>query len=368
MENKSIFIVDDEPSFCEMIQEVLEDDFDTYTAATGSEALENISELTPNIVLLDVGLPDIDGYQVCQKIKESDHDDQISVVFISGRESIEERLKGYDSGADDYLVKPINIEELRVKMHAISKFQRGKESLKTQEKFSRDMAFQAMSEASQYGSALQFFKQASQCTSNMEIAQAVVDLGTSFSLKCSVQIRRQNTITLRSGGGNCSPIEEQLFEVLCSRGRVYNFNQRYMFNDAHVSILVTDMPIGDEVLSGRLNDLMATIVEAAESAIINLARFDGLKDLLGATQATVTTVANSYSEHKGKTISLMDSMISQMEYALGGLGLTEEQEEFFIKLAESTLESLIELHGEAFIIEQNLEAIVNKIKDQVEGA
>jgi len=367
MEKKLIFIVDDEPDFSDMIQEVLDDDYDTFTFATGGEVLEKINTITPNIVLLDVGLPDIDGYQVCKEIKKNDFDDHISVMFLSGRDSLEERLSGYNVGADDYLVKPIDINELLSKVRTISKFQQSKENLKAQEKISRDMAFQAMGEASQYGAVLQFFKQASTCETNLEIAQAIIDICTNFSLKCSVQIRKGVPLSLRSIGGECSPIEDQLFEVLSSRSRVYNFNQRYMFNDRHVSILITNMPIADEVLSGRLNDLMATIIEAAESAIINLARFDGLKGLLEATQSTVTTVSETYSRNKDKTMSLMDNMISSMEFALGGLGLTEEQETFFIQLAESTLSSLMDLHGEAFIIEQDLGKIVNEIQSHVAG-
>jgi len=109
-----------------------------------------------------------------------------------------------------------------------------------------------------------------------------------------------------------------------SRGRVYKFNQRYMFNDSHISILVTNMPIDNEALSGRLNDLLATVVEAAESAIVSLSRFDVLKQLLKTTQSKVSLVSSTYSEHKNKTTSLMDNMIGSMEFVLEGLGLTEE--------------------------------------------
>jgi len=365
MEKKLVFIVDDEPDFLELMEEALKSDFDIRGLTTGRAALEKIEDETPNIILLDVGLPDMDGYQVCKEIKKADRGDNMSVIFISGHDSLEQRLSGYNSGADDYIAKPVEVDEILAKVHAVSKFQSSKEYVRTQEIYSREMAFQAMSEAAQYGSVLQFIKTASQSTNNEEIAQAVSGICSEFHLNSSIQIRGDDALTLRFNSGACSPIEIQLFELLSKQGRVYTFNKRYMFNDLHVSILITNMPIEDEIKAGRLNDLLATIVEAAESAVTNLARFKILKKLLETTQSTVTTISNSYSENQNETTAIMDRMIKDMGLALDRIGLTEEQEAYFVKLAESTLEELIHLHDEERKVELDLEGVVAGIKKSI---
>jgi len=158
MSNKRVYLVDDEPDFLELEREALDGDFNISCMSFGHAILNEIDYTQPSIVLLDVELPDINGYEVCKQIKEKDQHDNISIIFISGNDSINERLAGYSAGADDYIVKPVDIFELKAKAHIVSKFQQNKENIKTQETLARDMAFQAMSEASQYGRVLQFRK------------------------------------------------------------------------------------------------------------------------------------------------------------------------------------------------------------------
>ncbi len=362
MNRKSVFVVDDEPDFLELIQAILEDDFDVSVMTTEQEALDKCAEALPDIILLDVGMPDMDGYQVCREVKNSDADDTISVIFISGRDSLKERLAGYNVGADDYIAKPVDLEELLVKVHTIRKFQLSKDNLKQQEILSRSMAFQAMSEAAQYGSVLQFFKKAASCSSYNEIAQAVVEVCTEFCLSCAVQIRGEEALTLRSSGGPCSPIEHQLFELLSSRGRIFTFKRRGMFNDGDISILVTNIPIEDKNRSGRLVDLLAAIVEAAQSAIVSLARLNTLKNLLASTQTTLATISKNYSAQKSETVSIIDKMIIDMEVAIGAMGMTDEQEQYFVNLAESTLADLLKQHSEDHVIEKSLGDIVSEMQ------
>jgi len=365
MAKKSIFVVDDEPDFLEMVQEILIDDFDITTMTTGQEAFDKFEAAQPDIILLDIGLPDIDGYQVCQEIKKQDLEDSVSIIFISGRDSLNERLTGYNAGADDYIVKPVELAELLAKVQTINKFQRGKETLKQQELLSRNMAFQAMTEASQYGSVLQFFKKAALCSNCDEIAKEIVEVCNEFTLNCGVQIRGEGALTLRSSGGECSPMEYQLFELLSQRGRIYTYNQRVMFNAGDISILVTNMPTEDEVRSGRLVDLLAAIVEAAQSALINLARLNTLKTLLDTTQSTLATISKSYSEQKEETVTVIDRMTIDMEAAIVKMGMTEQQEEYFVNLAEVTLRTLLKQHDEDYIIEQSLSDIVADIQKYV---
>jgi response regulator RpfG family c-di-GMP phosphodiesterase len=86
------------------------------TAVTGEECLEKLPQFNPELVLLDIMMPGIDGYETCRRIKQSSFGDFTQVVLVSGKASTAERLQGYEVGADDYVVKPFDHDELLAKI------------------------------------------------------------------------------------------------------------------------------------------------------------------------------------------------------------------------------------------------------------
>ncbi|MEW6057664.1 MAG: response regulator [Bdellovibrionota bacterium] len=119
MTNKQkILIVDDEPRNQRIVSEVLEGLVEFKVASSGEEALQVIAAYLPDLVLLDIMMPGIDGYEVCKKIKTDPKLNLMKVLLVSGKAMLEEKLKGYDVGADDYITKPFVPEELLAKAKA----------------------------------------------------------------------------------------------------------------------------------------------------------------------------------------------------------------------------------------------------------
>jgi len=365
MSKPRILSVEDDVDFQYLLRYLLKDDYDITTTATAAEAQHEFAVNQADIVLLDVGLPDMDGYQLCKALKAADRDEHSVFIFISGHESLEQRLAGYSAGADDYIVKPVETDELKARIKSISKFQQDKRSLQAQEQFSREMAFKAMGEASQYGTILQFIKQATGCQSLRELALACAEICSNLSLNCCVQLKGQEALALRANGGECSPIELELFEVLSGRGRIFPFGNRAMCNDRHVSLLITNLPSDDEEKTGQIRDLLAAIVEAAEAAVVSLTQRSTLQQLLASMQSTLASVTEVYSDNKGQTTEIMDAMMREMEENLRVLGLTDEQEAFFFRLVNGTQTSLMKMLDHEQNIEEQLVAIVDRIKHSI---
>lgn len=106
----SILIVDDEESIVSFLTMGLESDgFRVYKAYNGEDAIEIANNLKPNVVILDVMLPGINGYKVCEEIKTKI--DTI-IIMLTAREDIDDRIKGLEIGADDYMIKPFSYREL----------------------------------------------------------------------------------------------------------------------------------------------------------------------------------------------------------------------------------------------------------------
>jgi DNA-binding response OmpR family regulator len=116
-----ILVVDDDKTNLKFLKEILEDHFQLYPVDSGEEALRVISNFRPDLVLLDIMLPGLDGYSVCQSIKEDKLFSEVKIILISAKAMLNERQKGYEAGADDYITKPFDHEELMIKIHSLLK-------------------------------------------------------------------------------------------------------------------------------------------------------------------------------------------------------------------------------------------------------
>ncbi|MCF6247755.1 MAG: response regulator [Desulfobacula sp.] len=104
---KKILIVDDEPNIVVPLEFLMQqNDYDVATAGTGEKALELISEWKPDLILLDIMLPGMDGYEVCQKIRQEKELNSIKIVFLSAMARSIDIAKGMGLAADDYITKP----------------------------------------------------------------------------------------------------------------------------------------------------------------------------------------------------------------------------------------------------------------------
>ncbi len=110
---KKIFIVEDELDFLSTLRERLEfEGFVVITAVDGEEALKKIPEEKPDLILLDIMLPEMNGYQVCRELKSNPETETIPVVVVTAKSQESDKFWAKETGADDYVTKPFEMEEL----------------------------------------------------------------------------------------------------------------------------------------------------------------------------------------------------------------------------------------------------------------
>jgi two-component system OmpR family response regulator len=112
-----ILVVDDEPNIAELLSAALSfEGYQVGVASTGAEAIEQVRAFRPNLVMLDVMLPDFDGTEVCRRLRNQG--EQMPIVFLTARDATQEKVEGLSMG-DDYVTKPFSIEELMARVGAI---------------------------------------------------------------------------------------------------------------------------------------------------------------------------------------------------------------------------------------------------------
>ena len=119
---KKILIVDDEPNIIELARLYLDQEgFETDSAVDGQEALEKVRQVDFNLMILDLMLPKVDGWQVCQQIRlnENPAKSELPIIMLTARSDEIDRIVGLEMGADDYLCKPFNPRELVARIRAI---------------------------------------------------------------------------------------------------------------------------------------------------------------------------------------------------------------------------------------------------------
>lgn len=116
LKHYKILAVDDDLANLNIISEILADDYIVETAKDGEEALSLVGTFVPDLVLLDIMMPGIDGYEVCRELRANPKLANTKILFLSAKELLEDRLSGYEVGGDDYITKPFDEDELLAKI------------------------------------------------------------------------------------------------------------------------------------------------------------------------------------------------------------------------------------------------------------
>jgi len=113
-----ILVVDDDRSLRDALRRALTlAEYDVVLAEGGQDGLTRIATDVPDAVVLDIGMPDIDGLEVCRRLRSSGN--RVPVLILTARDAVEDRIDGLDAGADDYLVKPFDVGELKARVRAL---------------------------------------------------------------------------------------------------------------------------------------------------------------------------------------------------------------------------------------------------------
>lgn len=113
----SILVVDDDPRIVNMLRRALTyEGYAVRTAGTGTAGLASARDEPPNLIVLDLMLPDLDGYEVCRRLRSGS---DLPILMLTARDEVDDRVRGLDEGADDYLVKPFALQELLARVRVL---------------------------------------------------------------------------------------------------------------------------------------------------------------------------------------------------------------------------------------------------------
>jgi len=349
--NHRVMIVDDDEITAASLDLALRTTFETCLFHSGDAALAALEDNRPDVILLDIAMPGLDGYETCRRLrKRLPAEEQPAVIFVSAKDSLEDRLQAYESGGDDFIVKPILPPELVRKVRVMVSLVAERKQLKASADSARQMAMGFLTNLGETGTALQFLRNSQSCREPAELAQLTIATLREYGLETNVQLRPPGEILTFIESGRATPLEESVFAMMRDQDRIFQFRQRLIVNYPHVSVLIKNLPIADTDRCGRLRDLLAIIAEGCESSMLALirtaeieARTRQLQQTSAAVQAAITSLHAQYQAQQADTRIILHQMHDKFSHDLMFLGLTETQEDRLMQLLDSSIEETLEL-------------------------
>jgi CheY-like chemotaxis protein len=370
-----ILAVDDEPFNLEIIEEILEDlDFELQVATSGPECLAMVEGYMPQVILLDVSMPQMNGYEVCKALKANPNTAHIIVMFVSARGTVEERMEGYSVGAEDYIVKPFGHDELKSKLKNLNQVLIEKQSLEKQVEDATSTAFNAMANSSEMGQIVNYIENIGFINNPQDLGKALIDCLQTFDLQSNVEFRHGDTIEHFALSGVCSPIVIELFDMLKNKGRLHEFSHRILVNYEMISLLILNMPDHDPDKHGRIRDHVCFIVSVTEQQL----RAIMTKQMLESQQQKLNDVASTVhskfhgligllNENRESNEKVFKQLQEDLEVRIPTMGLDEDQEVFIYKKVDETIqnsiareESVKQVKAAFTEIEQDLSLLLKK--------
>lgn len=363
-----ILLVDDLEENRMLLEVILEDNYELLHAASGHECLDIVNHSAPDLILLDVTMPGMDGYEVCHHIKSNAGTADIPIIFVSARVSPEERLAGFEAGGDDYVTKPVDDNDLLKKVEESLSVRAENLKIKDSVDDAMNVAMEAMVSSSELGTLNQFLRDCAASESYRALADALFEVTRSFGLNCSFQFRPKEQVL--NFGCEDDSLDSRLLSKSVRGEKIMDFEQRTVVSVPTAGILIKNMPVGERAKYGRLKDHLAVLIDSVESKIDALIitmnmqahRAKLVENLIEENDQQLAEIRTKISDRDSERRQIMMGLLNSVEEQLFSLGLDDDQEKHLMGMLDSGVQQVTNLPDFGAEIEASFATAQEKLK------
>ncbi|MBK1649187.1 response regulator [Rhabdochromatium marinum] len=365
-------LVDDDEYSTAPVNLLLQQTYKTLCVDSGEAALAQFDAFRPDVVLLDIDMPGLNGYETCRRLRTREDvtaDQQPAVIFISSHDTLEERLQAYDSGGDDFINKPAVPDEVLRKVQTVVKMLSQQKRLHAEKQSTYKALIDVLTDLGEHGLVIHALRSSLACQSMPELAALIIDVLGNYGLTAHVQLRPPGECLTFVNEGCVTPLEESVFDHVKNFERIFQFRRQLIVNFPHVSILVRNMPVADSDRCGRLRDYLAMIGEGCEQgaqALIHTAQIKERTHKLEATaiavERAIHALREQYQQQQQQTLSITQSLNQRLVQQVFLLGLSEQQEQQIEELFDSEIDKMLELFNHGLDFDSQLNDLVMLLK------
>ncbi len=356
-----VLVVDDSEINLELVKSCLEDKFEVVLLDSGRRCLESVKDIAPDLILLDIRMPGLDGFSVCQALKSSDDTAFIPIIFLTSLDQVADRVEGYACGAEDYITKPFNKDELVGQINAALNIAGQQKQWVEQYEMNKDdhEAEKDALEQLYEMSVLMGFHQ--KCTTFDD----VVDLGYELVKVCRVlgldgSLQMKTHAGMQYIGCRMDSLEAKLLLKEVKSGGHNQPLNRLIFHSKNLSLLIKNMPQDNGKKYDRVQDDIQHLVNSASNRFEILAleesektnQREGVQHLGNAIFFLEKTLNNQNREVRER---LVESLRDTLNY-VDALNLERGIEKGIVNHVEACLRQAESIGGIG-----DISAIFNKI-------
>jgi DNA-binding response OmpR family regulator len=360
----TVLIVDDNAVLRMSIAAVLEDFFRIVDVDSGEAALALLQtrpEPMPDLVLLDIEMHQLDGYETCQAMRSAGY--AMPVIFVSSHDTLNERLRAFDAGGDDFISKPYDAAELERKAQLAVQRKLHAEGL-------QQATQQILHEVGETGVLLSFLREAIRVTDYAALALLLFKSVGDYGVRCYVQLRHEHGVETLAPSDTPTQLELSILERATALDHRFRLGRRLVINYHFISLLIVDMP-DDVDRARRLSDYLDVLVESAEAVAETIdvrresaLRAEALMVATGGSVGAIETLRERYRKQQADTHVLLQELIEEVEHTYVHLGLTESQEETISSALRRNAERILHLFAQSVEFEQQFAAVLDALKPQ----
>lgn len=366
-----IMIVDDSLSDLHMVVSCLKDHYNLVTANNGTDALVMLEKTKVDVILLDVNMPSMDGYQVCSKIRETNS--QVKIIFLSAHDGLEEILKGYTAGGNDYITKPFSPDILLRKLATTIQTILSYELLEEAKQSVTDAFMTAVTSMGDLGIVIEFFRKSYKATTSAELAVLLLQSINSYELQACIQLRSRYNTHNYTDGTELSQLETTLLDRIAKmQDRIMENGTRMFINYSKISVFIKNMPTTDDAKMGRLRDTLALLIEGTNEKQLSIEKEQDMISMLeesnkanvhilNETENALSFIKAVHNELKHSNVSLMESTVEKIQSSFLSMGLTDTQEAFLVNIMHNSQFEATRIFDESAELENQIEIILSKL-------
>jgi len=363
-----VLAVEDSVVNAKMLHRALDSDrFNLKVYETAEKGLEAISEDKPDLVLMDVTLPGMNGYEACREIRKKPEFQLIPLIFLSARCTTAEKIKGYEAGGDDYLTKPFDGEELSAKLEKHAETSQDKRRMEQKVKQAISKAKKSESKAINLQECLKFLEKIAVCYTLDDMIGCLFDVMLRWGLRSTVQIRLPEKWLTLFDDDKVRELEISALEHISIQGRIIEFGPRCFINYDDVSLLIKNMPQGCQHTE-PLHEYLFVMVEALHNRIITQAaeqrsqfHWKNLMRLLHDTHIVLDDSHRTLSMLLIENHRVFDAILDKIEASMSDMDLTESQEKIVLDTVRSGEDALEELYAQVLKEDERICNVVSQL-------
>jgi len=342
-QNEKILIVEDDPIFQDISAAVFSS-YQLEIVSSGEEGVEIAQTFLPDLIVLDINLPEIDGYETCQQLRENSSTEQTPIIFISEYKGLEDRLKAYGVGGDDYFTKPINKQEVIVKVEKFLAFKKKQKEMSEQLNDSYSIVMDMQHTAAYLQTISRFLINMLYCHNMDDIASIFFKAVKGMNINCILRIQTDEQSIIQSTTGTITRLENEILDLSASLDRIYSFgNNRAIFTWKNATVLIRNLD--DKI------DILAILMDGMEVGIKAVTQ---QKNLLAMVEKV-----DQENVYVGKRITdLCREMGMHLQETFLSLGMTSslsiEEEE---QLSDGVIKYTGSIENELSILKDNNEKV-----------